>query len=154
MAKGKMRAPSSEGFSSVLQKFVPPEAYPGTFFVNKLPKEWRPKLMPRELWSIEDRIHSTAFISVELDNFDVFGRLDRLSIDGARALARPMGAWIGELPNVQLWDQIGEFDRNLGHWHFLYRDQKITGSLDIFIIPKTRRTSILVASITEHVSFR
>lgn len=145
-----------EGASSVLKQFISPETSPGKFFVGvALPKEWRPKPVPRKsLWAMEFRRHSTAFITVELRKFDVFGRLKELEISDARALARPIGAWIGQMPDVELWDQIGGFDRNLGHWHFLYRDKTITGSLDIFIIPKTKRSSLLIASITEHVSFR
>lgn len=144
-----------EGASSVLKRFISPQASGKCFVDVVLPQEWRPKLIPCDSkWAMEFRRHSTAHIAVKLGKFDVFGRLKELRIDDARALAHPIGAWIGQMPGVELWDQIGAFDRNIGHWHFLYRDKKITGCLDVSIIPKTKRTSILVASITEHVSFR
>lgn len=146
---------SLAGSSSVLRQFISPERSPGKFFIDAaVKKEWRPTLIrPESIWAMEFRKHSAAFLAIELRNFIAFDRLARLSIGDARELARPLGAWIASLPHVQLFDQIGGFDRRLGHWHFLYRQKKIAGSLDIFIFRQKAPAALLLASISEHQAF-
>lgn len=140
------------GASGVLSYFIATESHPGkNFIATAVPKEWLPRLMrPKSKWAMEFRHHSAAFIAVDLGGFAPFNHLLRLPIAEARAFVRPLGAWIGSLPGVQLLDQVGGFDQRLGHWHFLYREKKISGSLDIFIFPVKGRNAILLASINEH----
>lgn len=138
--------------TSVIKRFVSPDRRHGKFFIEQVvPKKWRPKLLNAEpIWSVTAHKFFSAFIVVELQNFNEFDRLDGLSVAEMSAVGRPLAEWIKKTCGANTWDQAGGFMVESGHWQFRYRENKSEGTLNVWIIHKEGRTATLLASMSEY----
>lgn len=148
--KTKSRHPH-ECATSVIKRFISPDRSQGAFFVdNAIPKQWEPILLSADpIWAAIPGRTFSAWIAVELRNFDAFDSLDDLSVSDMSGMGRPMAEWMRKLRRVETWDQAGGFLGETGHWQFRYREARSDGALDIWIFRKKGRIATLLASISE-----